>query len=256
MEKLSVVILAKNEENTIGRAIRSVKNIADEILVIDSGSTDKTVEKAKEEGATVIFNKWEGYPKQVQFGINKAKNMYVLVIDADEEVSEKLQKSIKQALSNPKFRCYKLQRKTFYMGKFLEHTWYPEWRIRLFHKDYVKYEGFLHETVVCKGNIGVLNGDLYHYSFKSLKHQFLKAIDYAQTSAIQLHKEGKKADIKHLFLNPVWSFIKFFLLQKGFLDGKRGFIASVYMAFYTFLKYAFLYEKQLEEKYKKNLWRR
>ena len=254
---LSVVIVTKNEEKTIGRAIDSVKDIASEILIIDSGSTDNTLKIAKEKGAKVIFNQWRGYPKQVQYGINNASNEYVLVIDADEEVSKELKNSIREIFNPyPEFSCYKVPRKTFYLGKFLEHTWYPEWRIRLFKKEFVKYEGYLHEKVICKGSIGKLKGDLYHYSFKNLKHQFSKAFFYGEITAKEMFKQGKKVSFKHLFLNPAWSFLKVFFLQKGFLDGKRGFIASVYAAFSTFIKYAFLYELQLKEKYKGNLWKR
>ncbi len=253
---LSVVVVTKNEETVIGRCLDSVKEIADEIIVIDSGSTDKTVEIAKNKGATVISREWPGYPKQVQFGINQASNEFVLVLDADEEVSEKLKNSIKTELENPKFDCYQIPRKTYYMGKFLEHIWYPEWRTRLFKKNKVKYEGFLHETVNCYGNVGKLEGDLYHYSFKNIKHQFSKAIDYGEISAKELYKRGKNPTIKHLIINPMWSFIKAFFVQKGFLDGKRGFLASVYMSFSTFMKYAFLYELKLKDKYGKNLWKR
>jgi glycosyltransferase involved in cell wall biosynthesis len=259
MEKipLSVVIVTKNEEKVIGRCIDSIKDIADEILVIDSGSEDKTVEIAEEKGARVIKRKWPGYPKQVQYGIDTAKNDFVLVLDADEEVSKDLKISIIENVKNPlDFSCFSLKRKTFYLGKFLEHTWYPEWRIRLFKKDKVRYEGYLHETVLCDGKIGNLSGDLYHYSFKSLKHQFLKAIEYADTASKELFEKGKKASFKHLLLNPLWSFIKNFIINRGFLDGKRGFIASVYMSFYTFMKYAFLYEKSLRSKYGNDLWKR
>ncbi len=254
---LSVVIVAKDEEKTIGRAIDSVKNIASEILVIDSGSTDNTVKISEEKGAKVIFNKWQGYPKQVQYGIDKARNEYILVIDADEEVSKELEKSILETFNPyPELPCYKVARKTFYLGKFLEHTWYPEWRIRLFRKDKAHYQGYLHETVVCKGKIGKLKGDLYHYSFKSLKHQFQKAFSYGEITAKEMFRRGKRASLKHLIFNPLWSFIKVYFLQKGFLDGKRGFIASSYVAFSTFIKYAFLYELQLKEKYRKDLWKR
>ncbi len=259
MEKVPVtaVIVAKNEEGVIGRCIDSLNPFASEILLIDSGSTDKTVEIAKQKGAKVLYKKWEGYPEQVQYGIKQAKNPYVFVIDADEEVSEELAKSIKELFKEkPSHACYKVARKTYYMGKFLEYVWYPEWRVRLFHKEKVMYRGYLHETVECKGSIGKLKGDLYHYSFKSLKHQFLKAIHYGEISAEELHKRGKRASLKHLFLNPLWSFTKFYFFQKGFLEGKRGFIVSVYMAFSTFIKYAFLYEKTLKEKFKHNLWNR
>ncbi len=253
---LSVVVITKNEESTIGRCLNSVKEIADEILVIDSGSTDKTVEIAKEKGAFVIKKDWSGFSNQKNFGIQKAKNPWILSIDADEELSEKLKNSIKNELKNPKFDCYQVSRKTYYMGKFLEHVWYPEWRIRLFKKDRGIFEGEIHEVFKCDGTVGKLEGDLYHYSFKGLKHQFLKAIDYGEISAKELYKRGKKPTLKHLMINPLWSFIKTFFIQKGFLDGKRGFLASVYISFYTFMKYAFLYELKLKSKYGEDLWKR
>ncbi len=254
---ISVVIITKNEERNIKRALESVKDIASEIIVVDSGSTDRTVEIAKSYGAKVFLEEWKGYAKQKNVGIQRASNKWVLSIDADEELSKELQLSIKRLFErNPDKDCYFLVRKTFFLGKFLDHVWYPEYRIRLFKKDSGKFEGNIHEEFRCIGKTGRLEGDLYHYSFKSLRHQFSKAIDYAEIASKELYKKGKRASFKYLFLNPFWSFFKTFFLQKGFLDGKRGFIASVYMAFYTFMKYAFLYEKNLKEKYKDDLWKR
>lgn len=257
MEKLSAVILTKNEEKNIERVINSVKDIADEILVIDSGSTDRTVEIATNLGATVIFNKWQGAAKQRTFASLQASNDWVLALDADEEVSPQLKESIKNALKNPSFDAYELPRKTYYLGKFLEHTWYPEWRLRLFKKGYVEFEGELHEEVKflkeCK--VGKLRGDLYHYSYKSLYHQYAKTVDYAKAMAEIYHKNGKKFKPYKLILSPISMFIKNYFLKRGFLDGWRGFLVAMSSFFYAFLKYIFLYELELKDKYKDKLWK-
>lgn len=257
MQKLSVIIITKNEEKNIERAINSVKEIADEVLVIDSGSTDRTVEIAKQLGAKTIFNEWRGFANQKNFGIYQASNDWVLVVDADEEVSPKLRKSIKAALTNHKFDAYEIARKTYYLGEFLEYTWYPEWKLRLFRKDYVKFEGDLHEDVKflreCK--VGRLEGDLYHYSYRDLYHQYIKTINYAREMAEIYHKKGKKFKLYRLIFSPVFIFIKNYFVKLGFLDGKRGFLVAMSSFFYTFLKYMFLYELELKEKYKDKLWK-
>ncbi|AAC07593.1 glycosyltransferase family 2 protein [Aquifex aeolicus] len=245
MDRLSVVILTKNEERNIARAIKSVKEIADEILVIDSGSTDRTVEIAKELGARVIFRDFTNYPDQVSFAISKTNNKWVFVLDADEEVSEELKRSIKETLKFPKHDCYVVNRRTYFMGKFLNHTLYPEWRIRVFKKDKVKYEGELHEVVKCSGSIGKLKGDLYHYSFKNLDEFFSKNLKYSKISAEILYKNGRIVKNYELFTRPVWTFFKFFIMKRGFLDGWRGFLISASYAFFNFTKYAYLKELQI-----------
>jgi len=250
---LSVIIPTLNEEKNIARAIKSIKGISSEILVIDSGSTDKTVDIATQLGATVIFNKWENYPSQVQFGINKASNPYVLVIDADEEVSQELRESIRKLFETgeiSKYACFEVNRKTFYLGKFLDFMWQPEYRKRLFHKDKVKYEGFLHEKVVCSGKVKKLQGYLYHYTYKDLNDHFSKSLKYAKISAEEMHKRGKKFRLHKLIVNPIWAFFRQYFIKLGFLDGIRGLSVSMSYLFSTFLKYLFLWE--LEQKEKKN----
>ncbi len=242
---LTVVIATFNEEENISRAINSIRDIASEILVIDSGSSDKTVEIAENLGAKVIYNKWENYPAQIQFGINKASNPYVFVIDADEEVSEELKDSIRQIFENKdveKYACFQINRKTFYLGKFLNFAWQPEYRIRIFHKDKVKYEGFLHEKVICNGKVKKLKGDLYHYTYKDLEDQYKRLIKYSKLSAEGMYKNGGKFKLHKLILNPFWGFFREYFLRLGFLDGIRGFSVAVSQFFYVFLKYLFLWE--------------
>ena len=242
MEKLSVVILTKNEEKNIERAIKSIREIADEIIVLDSGSEDKTVEIAKSLGAKVFFHPFENYPKQVNKGISLTTNKWIFVLDADEEVSEELKSSIKKELKNPKYDCYMVNRRTYFLGKFLNHTLYPEWRLRLFKKDKVKYEGELHEIVKCFGKSGKLKGDLYHYSFKDFEDFIRKNLIYAKKSAEILYKEGKKTSTLDIIIRPTWTFLKFFFIKKGFLDGWRGFTVSLSYAFFNLAKYVFLKE--------------
>ncbi|MCX8076553.1 MAG: glycosyltransferase family 2 protein [Aquificaceae bacterium] len=250
---LSVLILTKNEEDNIERVISSVKDIADEVVVVDSGSTDRTVDIARSLGAKVYYKEWQGYPQQLNYGIGLCSQDWVLILDADEEVSEELSRSIKRAVEKPEFDVYRLCRRTYYLGKFLKHAWYPEWRVRLFKKGSVVFEGELHEKPVYKTKVGSLKGDLYHYSYRNLQDQYVKTINYAYKMAQIMHKSGKRFRVYNLFFNPLWHFFKVYFLQLGFLDGFRGFLVASSTFIYTFLKYKFLYEVERLEKGQK-LW--
>lgn len=250
---LSVLIRTKNEERNIERAIKSVDGLAQEIVVVDSGSTDRTVDIAKSLGAKVFFREWEGYANQINYGISLCSHEWIFLLDADEELSEELKESIKKELRDPKYEVYEVCRRTYYLGDFLKHAWYPEWRARLFKKGKVFFEGMLHERVVFEGKVGRLKGDLYHYTYKSLEDQYLKAIKYAKIMAQEMKEKGKKFRLYNLIFNPLWYFIKVYFLKLGFLDGVRGFLVAMSGSIYTFLKYKFLYEMELKEK-KEKLW--
>ncbi len=245
---LSVLIRTKNEEENIERAIRSVQDLADEVVVVDSGSTDRTVEIAKSLGAKVFFREWTGYSDQLNYGVGLCGGDWVLVLDADEEVSRELKESIREEIKRPRYEAYEVCRRTCYLGRFLRHAWYPEWRLRLFKKGKVAFEGVLHERVVFEGKVGRLRGDLYHYSFKNLEHQYLKTVKYAKLMAQEAYAKGKKFRLINLLFNPLWHFFKVYLLDLGFLDGKRGLMVAFSGFVYTFLKYKFLYELELKEK--------
>lgn len=245
---LSVVIRTKNEEQNIERAIRSLMELAQEIIVVDSGSEDRTVDIAKSLGAKVYFKEWEGYANQLNYGISLCSGDWVLVIDADEEVSDRLRESIKKELQNPKYDVYMLCRRTYYLGAFLNHAWYPEWRVRLFRKGRVRFEGKLHEKAIFEGKAGKLQGDLYHYSFESLYDQYIKTVDYAKKMAYIMKEEGRSFKLYNLLFNPFWHFVKVYFLQLGFMDGIRGLFVASSSFIYAFLKYKFLYELELSEK--------
>lgn len=243
---LSVLILTKNEEENIQRAIKSVKDLAGEVVVLDSGSTDRTVEIAKSLGAKVFFREWTTYSDQLNYGISLCSGEWVFVLDADEEVSEELKRSIKEELKAPKYEAYEVCRRTCYLGRFLRHAWYPEWRLRLFKKGRVAFEGTLHERVIFEGKVGRLKGDLYHYSFKDLEHQYIKTVKYAKLMAQEAHEKGRKFRLTNLLFNPLWHFFKVYFLDLGFLDGKRGLMVAFSGFVYTFLKYKFLYELEIK----------
>jgi len=249
---LSVIVVAKNEEDRIGRALSSVSGIADEIIVVDSGSTDKTVEIAKSYGAKVYFRQWKNYGDQVDYALSLATQKWIFVLDADEEVSPQLKESIKEAINRDEYDCYMVNRRTYYLGKFLNHTWYPEWRLRLFKNGKVRYERKVHAKPVCEGKIGKLKGDLYHYSFRNLKEQFDKTVRFAQQSAELMYSQGKKFHFYNLILNPISYFVKFYFIKKGFLDGVRGLLIALTGSTYAFMKYAFLFEKYLNREKNKN----
>lgn len=250
---ISILILTKNEERNIKRAILSVNDLVrkleGEIIVLDCGSTDRTVEIAKELGAHTFHREWTSYSDQRNYGLTLCKGPWVFVLDADEEVSAELAKSISEELCNPKYEAYKVCRKVFYLGDFLNYTWYPEWRIRLFKKEVVKFSGNIHERIDYYGKVGKLKGDLYHYSFKDLKHHIDKSIHYAELFSEIEAKRKKSISLIKLIGSPIVYFIKFYILKRGFLDGKRGLIASIISSFYAFMKYAFLYERTLLDKH-------
>ncbi|NPB07013.1 MAG: glycosyltransferase family 2 protein [Aquificae bacterium] len=255
---LTVLIRTRNEKENLPRVINSVRSLADEILVLDDRSTDGTPELARRLGARVVTDE-EGLPlgEKVNLGARLAKNEWVLLLDADEELSPALREAIRRELKNPRYEAYELARKTYYLGAFLNHAWFPEWRLRLFKKGKVLFGGTVHEGPVrVEGRVGRLEGELYHYSFKSLTHQYEKLVSYARLQARVMYSKRKKTRWYHLTVNPLWSFFKTFVLKRGFLDGWRGFLVSVSGAVYTFLKYAFLKELELKEKLGKELWRR
>ncbi|WP_448587295.1 glycosyltransferase family 2 protein [Thermocrinis sp.] len=249
-----MLILTKNEEKDLPRAIRSVKDIADEVVVLDSGSTDATIDLARSLGAKVFYHPWNGYPHQLNKGIELCSEEWILVLDADEEVSEELRDSIKKAISFPLSDVYSLSRRTYYLGGFLKHTWYPEWRVRLFRKGAVRFEGELHERAIFRGEAVKLKGDLYHYSYESFSDQYEKTIRYAKIMAEEYHRKGKRFRLYNLLFNPFWSFFKVFVLQRGFLDGLRGFAVAMSSFIYTFLKYLFLLELEMKKEKGEKLW--
>jgi glycosyltransferase involved in cell wall biosynthesis len=243
---LSVAIITYNEEDIIGRTLEAVKDIASEIVVVDSHSTDRTREIAESYGAKVFLEDWKGYVAQKNSALSKCTQEWILCLDADEIVSEELKESIVRELENPRADGYMVNRRLFYMGKLLKHTFQPEWRLRLVRRSAdPRWTGKdPHDRLTVRGRIGYLKGDLLHFSYKDLEDHLLKLTRMSRISSMKV----RKVSAWDLILRPTWSFLKTLFIKKAILDGKEGLIVAVSSFIYTFCKYAFAYESKLKAK--------
>lgn len=229
--KLSIVIITKNEENFIYDAIKS-SLFADEVLVLDSGSIDKTCEIAKELGTKVYYQEWLGFGPQKNKAMEIATNNWVFVLDSDERITQELKNEICEILKNPNKDGFFVSRLNNFFGKNIKTCGlYPDYSIRLFDKTKTKFNDVpVHESVQLKSNVGYLKNHMIHLAYESIEEFILKQNKYSSLN----HK--KKSRLKAI-LNPYWTFFKLYILKKGFLDGWHGFIISKLYAQYTFWKY-------------------
>ncbi len=238
--KISAAIITYNEERNIARALESLR-CCDEIVVVDSGSTDRTVELATKLGARVLDMAWRGYAGQKNYASECCQNDWVLSLDADEALSEALEAEIWQIKKNgPEFDAYTMPRLAQYLGRWILHSgWYPDRKIRLFHRQHAKWVGnFVHESVVVDGRVGHLNANILHFTCSSLS-EHLRTLDrYTTLAAEQLVSQKAEIGWKELALDPAWTFFRTYVLQRGFLDGYEGLAIAYMAAFYNFLKYA------------------
>lgn len=247
MASLSVAIISFNEEENIAKTINAIKPIADEIIVLDSNSTDKTKEIASSLGASVYTQDWLGHIGQKNACLKLCTKDWILALDCDEVVSDVLRLEIKKVLDlNDKKIGYLINRKTFYCNKLLEHAWQKDIKFRLFAREVgAKWGGYdPHDVLLADVPKKLLNGDLVHYSYKNIAQHFEKTIFYAKLTAVSYNKMGKKFRLYKLLLSPFVGFFKDFFVKKAFLDGTAGLIAGFSSFFYVFLKYAFLWEIQ------------
>lgn len=243
MIKLSAVIITYNEERNIARCINSVKAIAEEILVVDSDSTDATVAIAKELGATVINQPFLGYAGQRIFTDKAAANDWVLMLDADEWVSEGLAQSILEVKKRPQFNAYKFNRLNNYCGKWIKHgSLYPDRKLRLYDRNKGTWEGGnVHEyweAYDSSEQTGLLKGDLLHDSFMSLSNHLKKINKYTDIAARDAVANGRTASLFKIWAAPKWNFFSGYILRLGFLDGLTGYTIAHMSAFMTFMKYS------------------
>ncbi len=238
--KISAAIITYNEERNIARALESLR-CCDEIVVVDSGSTDRTVELATKLGARVLDVPWRGYAGQKNHAVECCQNDWVLSLDADEALSEALEAEIWQIKKNgPDCDAYTMPRLAQYLGRWILHSgWYPDRKVRLFDRRRAKWVGnYVHESVAVEGRIGHLNANILHFTCSSLS-EHLRTLDrYTTLAAEQL--VSQKADIgwKELAIDPAWTFFRTYFVQRGFLDGYEGLAIAYTAAFYNFLKYA------------------
>jgi glycosyltransferase involved in cell wall biosynthesis len=245
-ERISVTVITRNMAHCLERCLQSVA-WADEIVVVDSGSSDATLEIARRYAHQVVHHDWPGYGAQKRHAANLAAHPWILSLDADEWLSEELGASIQQLLrQGPKEAGYLLNCRNRFLGRWLLHgEGYPDRHLRLFDRRRGNWQDrVIHEQVEIDGSIGRLQGDFLHDSAASLSAYLDKQNRYTLLQAQLLFEQGKRAGWSHLLLRPVWRFIRLFLLKRGFLDGAPGFIHIVIGCFNTFSKYAKLYELQ------------
>ncbi len=242
MIRLSVVIITFNEEKNIERCLKSVMNIADEIIVLDSFSTDKTEEICQKYNVKFFQHEFDDYTSQKNRAVSFAENDYVLSLDADEVLSKKLKNSIFKIKENPIFDAYDFNRLNIYCGKPIKHTsWYPDRKIRIWNRKKGKWVGNkIHEIVKLEkdAKIDTLNGDLLHYSFNSIEEHILQANKFSSISAEQIVQNNKKNLVLKAITNPSFKFFKNYFLKLGFLEGYTGLLISIIISFETFLKYS------------------
>jgi glycosyltransferase involved in cell wall biosynthesis len=238
--KITATIITLNEERNIARAIESLR-CCDEILVVDSGSIDRTVELAEKLGARVIESPWHGYATQKNYAAEHACNDWILSLDADEALSESLEGEIwTLKKKGPSYDAYTMPRLAQYLGRWILHCgWYPDRKVRLYHRAKAKWVGdFVHESVQVNGRVGYLESNLLHFTCDSLS-EHIKTMDrYTTLAAEELVSRKEKIHLRNMILDPAWTFTKTYFFQRGFQDGLEGLTIAYMAALYTFLKYA------------------
>lgn len=246
--KISAVVITLNEERNIGRCIDSLIGIADEIVVVDSFSTDRTKEICEEKGVRFVLKKFEGHIEQKNYAISVANFPHILSLDADEALDENLKKSILSVKKNWNYDGYSMNRLTNYCGKWIRHTdWYPDVKLRLWDSRKGKWGGvnphdeFYLESGSTKSHI---KGDILHYSYYSI-FDHLKQVNYfTEIMAKTNYEAGKRSNLFKILFSPVFKFIKSYFIRLGFLDGFYGFIVCAISAQASFIKYVKIREYQ------------
>ena len=247
MPTLSVAMIVKNEAHHLAQCLDTVKAWVDEIVILDSGSTDATQQIAEQYGAKFYQNTdWPGFGKQRQLAQQYVTSDYVLWLDADERVTPELRQSIQAAIAqDAPNTAYKIPRLSEIFGHKIRHSgWYPDYVIRLYRKDFAHYgDQLVHEKVELPANANIqkLQGDLLHYTYRNIHHYLVKSAGYAKAWADQREKAGKKATLWQGISNAVGCFVKMYVIRLGFLDGKAGLLLAILSAHSTFVKYADLW---------------
>lgn len=244
MPPISATIITQNEAANIARAIRSL-DCADEIVVVDSGSTDETVKIASELGARVIPHSWEGFAAQKRFAASQAEHDWILSLDADEELNEDARAAVlvwKQ--STPSVVAYRFARRARYLGRWILHSgWYPDWKIRLFNRNHARWQGdYVHESVVAEGKVETLGGEILHYTCDFLNDHRKRIEFYTDLAAREMVERGVHAGYAQRLLAPPWVFINTYFFRLGVLDGVAGILIAWMAARYVHRKYVKLAE--------------
>jgi glycosyltransferase involved in cell wall biosynthesis len=238
--RISATVITYNEERNIARAMESLR-CCDEIIVVDSGSIDRTAEIAERLGAKIVESPWPGYARQKNLAAEHASNDWILSVDADEALSEALEGEIWQIKKNgPEFDAYTVPRLAQYMGRWILHSgWYPDRKVRLYDRNKARWVGdFVHESVEVNGRLGHLQSDLLHFTCDSFAEHFKTMDRYTTLAAEQIVSQSKQPGWGKLLLDPPWTFLRSYVIQRGFQDGVEGLTIAYMAALYNFVKYA------------------
>lgn len=244
---LSATVITLNEEANLPRCLASLRGLASEVVVVDSGSRDRTREIAMAAGARFESQPWLGYAAQKNAAMGHATEAWVLSLDADEAVSPELARSIRERFvrGDPDVDGFLVCRLNFYLGAWIRHAWYPEWRLRLVRRERAAWTGTgVHERLELSGKTARLAGHLLHYSYRDLADHLERTIRYARLGAEDLAEAGRTARWYHLACSPWLAFFKTLILRHGWRDGWRGWVIACATFVKVFAKYAFLYERQ------------
>jgi glycosyltransferase involved in cell wall biosynthesis len=246
MQPISATLITYNEERNIEEALQSL-SWADEIVVVDSGSCDGTVAICRKFTDRILHRDWTGFVDQKNFAVENARNDWIFSLDADERPSPELSREIQQLASNGFLKPgYKIPRVAFFLGRWIRHgEWYPDCQLRLFDRRNGKWEGGrVHESVKLHEKPGLLKGEIYHYTYRSLS-DYLKRLEiYSTLAACDYQQRGKTVTPIRLLGNPIAAFARSYLLKRGFLDGAPGLAVAILAAVSVFFKYAKLFELQ------------
>jgi glycosyltransferase involved in cell wall biosynthesis len=241
--KISATIITRDEEKNIAGCLESLE-FADEIVVLDSGSTDRTEEICRANAKVRFFRQeWPGYGKQKNRAAELARNDWILNLDADERVSEQLKRSIEHA-DMGSFSAAKMARENYFGSRWIRHCgWYPDYTVRLYDRRTCLFsEREVHESLEHDGRLLTLSGNLRHFTYAGISDYLLRMDRYSSLAAQEMFNSSRKAGASSLLLNPTATFLKMYFLRRGFLEGRLGFVLSVLYAYYTFCKYSKLSE--------------
>jgi glycosyltransferase involved in cell wall biosynthesis len=248
MQPISATVITYNEEKNIEEALQSL-SWAGEIVVVDSGSTDATLEICRRFTDRVFHREWTGYVDQKNFAVAQARHDWIFSLDADERPGPELRAEIRElALKGLRSPGYYIPRVVFFMERWLRHgDWYPDYQLRLFDRNCGRWDGGrVHESVKTSGKPEYLHGEIQHFTYRSLSEYLVRLDTYSSLAAHDYQQRGRSATLSRLLGNPLAAFVKGYFIKRGFLDGTPGFAAAVMGAVSVFFKYAKLYELTLK----------
>jgi glycosyltransferase involved in cell wall biosynthesis len=239
--RISAVIITFNEEDRLPDALASLGGVADEIVVVDSYSSDRTAEIARQAGAAVYQNRFEDYGRQKNFALSKAGNEWILNLDADERVSDELKKSIRELKENQppeNVAAFAIQRKTFYLERWIRHSgWYPDRKVRLFRKKGAAWQGRIHERLLVDGVVSPMSGAILHYTYRDISDHVRRLNRYSTFLAEEIVRSRKNFLYLRLLVLPPVTFLRHYLWRLGFLDGFAGLVIATVSSWGTAMKY-------------------